>query len=140
MRKGWIMAKDLVPVRRPSSDGLHPLVYGAIAALTAWLALWIWIGFADTGYTEFLLAVVSGFFLIVAVIPLAIWHTWRKHSGETPGNGESLRDWAAHEFDIEPGPMQGKHAAVEVLLPIAAVAFGMMAIAIALLLTSRHMI
>jgi len=139
MRKGGIMAKDLVPVRRPSSDGLHPLVYVAIAALTAWLALWIWIGFADTGYTEFLLAVVSGFFLMVAAIPLAIWHMWRKHSGESDDH-ESLRDWASHDVNIEPGPMQGKHAAIEVLLPIAAVAFGMMAIAIALLLTSHHII
>src|SRR5688572_2296138 len=102
MRKEGIMAKGLVPVRRPSSDGLHLLVYVAIAALTAWLALWIWIGFADTGYTEFLLA-VSSFFLMVAAIPLAIWHMWRKHSGDAPGQGETLRDWASHDVNIEPG-------------------------------------
>ncbi len=134
------MAKDLVPVRPRVSDSLHPMVYAAIGALTLWLALWMWVGFADTGYTEFLLAVVSGFFLIAAAIPLAIWHMWKKHSGDAGGKGESLRDWASNDFDIEPGPMQGREAAVEALLPIAAVAFGMMAIAIALLLTSHHIV
>ena len=134
------MAKDLVPVRPPVSDGLHPMIYGAIAALTLFLVFWIWVGFSDSGDTELLLAVVSGFFLMFAAIPRAIWHMWRKHSGEAGGESERLRDWASHEFDIEPGPMQGKHAAVEVLLPIAAVAFGMMAIAIVLLLTAHHIV
>jgi len=133
------MAKDLVPVGPPASSGLHPTIYAAIAALILLLVFWIWVGFADTGYTEFLLAVVSGFFLMFAAIPLAIWHMWRKHSGEADDH-ESLRDWGAHEFNIEPGPMQGRDAAVEVLLPIAAVAFGMMAIAIVLLLTSHNVI
>lgn len=134
------MAKDLVPVRPPTSTGLHPMIYGALAVLILFLVFWIWVGFADSGYTEFLLAVVSGFFLMVAAIPLVIWNTWRKHSGDASGEGERLRDWAAHEFDIEPGPMQGREAALEVLLPVAAVAFGMMAIAIVLLLTSHNVI
>jgi energy-coupling factor transporter transmembrane protein EcfT len=133
------MAKDLVPVGPRASSSLHPTIYAAIAALILLLVFWIWVGFADTGYTEFLLAVVSGFFLMFAAIPLAIWHMWRKHSGEA-NDHESLRDWSAHEFNIEPGPMQGREAAVEVLLPIAAVAFGMMAIAIVLLLTSHNVI
>jgi hypothetical protein len=134
------MAKDLVPVRPPVSDGLHPMVYVAIGALTLFLVAWIWAGFADTAYTGFLLAVVSGFFLIVAAIPLAIWHMWRKHSGAATGKQESLRDWASHDFDIQPGRMKGTDAAIEALLPIAAVAFGMMAIAIVLLLTAHHIV
>jgi hypothetical protein len=132
------MAKDLVPVSPPVSDGLHPMVYAGIAGLILVLVFWIWIGFSDSGYTEFLLAVVSGFFLVVATIPLAIWHMWHKHSGVADDDRETLRAWASHDFDIQPGRMKGKDAAVEVLLPIAAVAFGMMAIAIVLLVTAHY--
>ena len=36
--------------------------------------------------------------------------------------------------------MKGREAAVEILLPIAAVAFGMTALAIVLLLTAHHIV
>jgi hypothetical protein len=132
------MAKGLVPVRQPASDGLHPLVYVALAGLTIWFVLSIW-AFGDSGYSEFLLAVVSGFFLMVVAIPFALWRMWRKHAGVRQDD-EPLRDWAAHEFDIQPGRMKGKEAVVEILLPIAAVAFGMTAFAIVLILTAHHIV
>jgi hypothetical protein len=133
------MATNLVPVRQPVSDGLHPLVYAGIVMLVLWFVFSIW-AFGDSGYAEFLLAVVSGFFLMAAAIPFAIWRTWRKHSGAAADEGEPLRDWASHEFDIEPGRMKGKETAVEALLPIAAVAFGMTAFAIVLVLTMHHIV
>src|SRR5436190_6463169 len=104
------MPKDLVPVETRASDTLHPMVYVAIAGLTALFVLSIW-GFADGGYTEFLLAVVSGFFLMAAAIPFAIWHMWRKHAGAAAGDQESLRDWSSHDFEIQPGRMRGIDAA-----------------------------
>jgi hypothetical protein len=134
-----LMAKDLVSVRQPASDGLHPMVYAGIAGLALWFVFSIW-AFGDSGYAEFLLAVVSGFFLMAAAIPFAIWRMWRKHSGAARGNGEPLREWASHEFDIEPGRMKGKDAVVEALLPIAAVAFGMTAFAIVLVLTWHRIV
>lgn len=132
------MTKDLVPVHVPVSDSLHPMIYAVMAGLLLVFVFWIWAAFDGSGYTDFLLAVVSGFFLMVVTIPFVLWRVRRKYSGETPG--ETLRDWSSHEFDIRPGPMQGKYAAIEVLLPIAAVAFGMMAIAIVLLLVSHHIV
>ena len=133
------MATNLVPVRQPVSDGLHPMVYAGILMLVLWFVFSIW-AFGDSGYAEFLLAVVSGFFLMAAAIPFAIWRMWRKHSGAPADEGEPLRDWALHEFDIEPGRMKGKEAAVEALLPIAAVAFGMTAFAIVLVLIVHHIV
>jgi hypothetical protein len=132
-----VMANDLVPVRTRASDTLHPMVYVAIAGLTALFVFSIW-AFADGGYTEFLLAVVSGFFLMAAAIPFAIWHMWRKHAAGRQQDHESLRDWSSHDFDIQPGRMRGRDAVVEVLLPIAAVAFGMTALAIVLVLTAHY--
>jgi hypothetical protein len=135
--KEGLMAKDLVPVRAPASAGLHPMIYAAIGLLMCWLVLWAFLAFSDTGYTEFLLVVVAGFFLMVATIPFAIWRMWRKYSGGRM-EGEGLRDWAEHDFAIEPGRMKGKDAAIEALLPIAAVSFGMMAIAIVLIATWHY--
>jgi hypothetical protein len=134
------MAKDLVPVHVPMSNSLHPAIYAVMAGLLLVFVFWIWAAFDGSGYTDFLLAVVSGFFLMVFTIPFVLWRVRRKYSGDAPGADETLRDWSSHEFDIQPGPMQGKYAAVELLLPIAAVAFGMMAIAIVLLLVSHHIV
>ena len=131
------MAKDLVPVRPPAYGGLHPLIYAAIGGLMFLFVLWAFFAFSDSGYTEFLLVVVAGFFLMVATIPFAIWRMWRKYSGDRM-EGEGLREWATHDFAIEPGRMKGKDAAMEALLPIAAVAFGMMAIAIVLIATWHY--
>jgi hypothetical protein len=36
------MGNDLVPRDRPAANGLHPYVYGAIAALAFWFVLAIW--------------------------------------------------------------------------------------------------
>jgi len=38
---------------------------------------------------------------------------------------EPLRDWLSHSFDTWTGRATGRDAAAQILLPIAAVAFGM---------------
>jgi len=40
---------------------LHPAIYIALVGLTLWLGLAIW-GFGYDGQTDYLLAIVSGFF------------------------------------------------------------------------------
>src|ERR1700752_4000220 len=56
---GQAKGQEIVPPDRPRSNGLHPYVYGAIAALVAWFILSIWSSFASDGYTDWLLTVVS---------------------------------------------------------------------------------
>ena len=71
---------------RTLSDGLHPLIYKALAGLALWLVVSAWIGFDGQGYVSFLLVVVTGFFLIAAAIPYLLWRVWRSNSpGESTG-------------------------------------------------------
>ena len=59
-----------------STDRLPNAVYGMLAGLVFWLVLASW-SFAGAGYVDVALAVVTGFFLIVMGIPLALWLVWR---------------------------------------------------------------
>lgn len=123
------------------SDQLHPLIYAAMTGLASWFALSAW-AFAGIGYTDMLLAVVTGFIVIAVAIPFILWRVARKHQkpDERWSEGESLRDWSSHEFRTWQGQVKGASAAVEILLPIAAVAFGMTGFAIVLLLVAHHVV
>ena len=132
------MNRNLVPYQRPPSNELHPQVYFMMIGLAFWLVLSVW-AFAANAYTDYLLAVVSGFIAVALAIPAALWHTWRKQQDGEGGHpsGTSLRDWAARDFQTWQYRASGASTAVEVLLPIAAVAFGMTAFGIAFQLVAR---
>ena len=121
---------------RPASNRLHPAVYVAIVGLALWLMLAVW-AFAWDGYTDYLLAVVSGFVFMAVVLPLTLWRVGRKHPGADAAPTELFRDWAAREFNTGQDQLKGANAAVEIFLPIAALAFGMTAFGIVLYLTSH---
>jgi len=84
------------------------------------------------GYADYLLAIVSGFILIVVALTSVLW--WQSWKNRRPDvaqeDKESLRTWAAGELDTWQDRVKGTNAAVEMLLPIAAVAFGMTAFGI----------
>jgi hypothetical protein len=136
--KDGAMSNEVIPPNRPVSEHLHSRVYMAIVGLALWFALSVW-GFAGDGYTDYLLAVVSGFVFIAVALPNVLWRLWRKDQGPDTGrkNKESFRDWASDEFDTWQHRIKGAHAAVEILLPIAAVAFGMTAFGIVLHFTAH---
>jgi hypothetical protein len=115
---------------RPISDQLHPIVFTAMILLGLWYLLSAWIGFAADPYTAYLL-VVSGLFFVAMAIPSAIWLASRagqRRHGEQRYN--AFREWASGEFKICGGQLKASSAAVQILLPLAAVAFGMTAFAV----------
>jgi len=120
---------------RPVAGSLHPIVYFVLLGLVAVLLLGVW-GFAGDGPTDYLLVIVSGFIVMFVGLPATLWLMVRRESGPGPRSGR-FRDWAAGEFDTWQDRTKGWSAAVEVLLPIAAVAIGMAAFAIVLHLTSH---
>jgi hypothetical protein len=117
---------------RPVSKHLHPLAYAAIIGLALWYVLSVWLGFAGDGGTDYLLTVATFFILGALALPLIAWRVWRqsRRPGAVRGNTEAFNDWALGEVDIGEGRVSGTTALVEILLPIAAVAFGMTAFAI----------
>jgi hypothetical protein len=120
---------------------LHSTVYLALVGLVVWLVLAIW-GFGYDGQTDYLLAIVTGFLIIAVAIPatLALMANSQGSSvdGENsaPRDTKSFRQWAAEDFEIWQDRVKGRNAAVEVLLPMAAIAIGMTAFAIILHFTA----
>jgi hypothetical protein len=130
------MNQNLVPYRRPPSSELHPRIYEIMVGLAAWLILSVWL-FAINPNTDYLLVVVSGFVVIAVMIPVALWQTWRRRQRDPGWKGPSLRDWANGRFQTWQYETSAKNSAIEVLVPIMAVSFGMTAFGIVFLLVKH---
>jgi len=118
------------PAKPPASDEtaslLHSRVYLLIVALACWLVMSVWI-FSGVSSTDYLLVIVSGFIFIAVGLPFIL----SRLRGGDPNEG-SFRSWSARDFETWTGRLRGSQAATEILLPIAAVAFGLTAIGIVL--------
>lgn len=100
-----------------------------MVGLAAWYALSAWIGFGDGGYTDYLLVVMTGLIIISVALPAIAGRVWLRHHHRGAA-AHSFEDSIAGEFDTGRGRVSAKTALVELLLPLAAVAFGMTAFAI----------
>lgn len=123
---------EIGPPERPPVRALHRYVIAAMAALAVWFVLAMWWGFASDGYTDYLLTVVSGFILTFVLFALVLSRMSRDDGSDADGKPvpQRFRRWASREFDTWQYRETGGHAAAEILLPIAAAAFGMTAIGI----------
>jgi amino acid transporter len=120
----------------PVNDGLHPLIYTAMVALIAWLVLSVWVLFGSGAYVGLILTMITVFFVIVTGIPTLIWLSWRHNTNpEAQGHAESFRNWATHPFSTWTETLSGRAAAAQILLPLAAVAFGMTTFGLVYVLT-----
>ncbi|HEV8680037.1 MAG TPA: hypothetical protein VGQ90_11735 [Stellaceae bacterium] len=127
------MAKSSNRTAPRSSEALHPWVYRTIVGLVFILVLSAW-GFFGPGDSGLALAVVTAFIVIAVAIPLLLWLIWRNNAArrERPADEVPFVAWQARDFEICGGRLKGRDAAVQVLLPIAAVAFGMALFALVL--------
>lgn len=123
---------ELTPGNQPPGNQmtgqLHPRVYALITGLAAWLVLSVWI-FSSAGATDYLLAIVSGFIFIVVALQYILS---RQGPATDAEERPTFRNWKSWDFDTWTGRLSGFHATVEILIPIAAVAFGMTAFGIVL--------
>jgi hypothetical protein len=123
------------------SDRLHPLIHLAAAGLLIWFVIAAWLLFGGSGYIELALAMVGVLVFMAIAIPLALWRAnvtaQRLDAGPsaTEKTSESLARWLQGQFATWTGQEKGSTAAVEMLLPLAAVALGITALGIVLELT-----
>lgn len=112
---------------QPVHDELHPFVYRTIIGLTIWLVLSVWLLFSRGADVALNLIVITVFFLIAVAIPLLIALTWSRNAtpDERGPSAERFREWLTCEFSTWTGGLSGREAAMQILLPIAAVAIGM---------------
>jgi hypothetical protein len=129
----------------PSTDKLHPYVYGAIGIAVLWFALAVW-GFRGDGYADYLFAIVTGFIVMAVSVPCILWHVGKKHESATGSHENdaarhskiSFRDWASADFVISQDRLKGANAAIEALLPLVVAAFGLTIFGIVFHLAAHH--
>ena len=119
---------------RPVADRLHPKIWALLIGFVIWFAVAIW-SFGTGGYVDWLLTVVSAFLVIAVLLPVILSRVARDRSKRVRG---TLRDWASGDFQTWQDREKGIEAAAEIVLPIAAAAIGMTAIAIVFHYAAAH--
>jgi hypothetical protein len=128
--------QDQLP--QAASNELHPTVHRAAAALLIWFVAAAWLLFGGTGYIDLALAMISVLVFMIIAIPVALWRAGARARGWTAGSTvshegdpshaiaetESWSRWLRGEFSTCTDQERGSESAVEILLPIAAVALG----------------
>ena len=117
--------------QRDRTSTVHPLLYRIIIGLTA---LWIvvaWGFFVGRGYASLVIAVVTFIGIIAIALPAELLRIRRNHRNVRNAHEQNLqptfgsfRRWLARDFNTREGRLKGMEAAVEILLPIAAVSLG----------------
>jgi hypothetical protein len=132
------MNNETVRPNRPASDRLHPLIYLALVSAALAFALAVWT-FAGDRYTDYILVIVTGFALIAVGLPMILSRVGQTSAGSKPRahRSEPLREWIQGDFETWQDRVKGANAAVEILLPLSAIAIGMVAIGIVLHLTAH---
>jgi hypothetical protein len=130
------MSRELVAHNRPVFDHIHPRVYAAAIGLVAWYALAAWILFDHQDDIGLLLMMVSVLLFVAVLIPLALALVWRTHRAPDAPHPDvaSFRDWRAGDFAVWGSRLRATDATIDLLLPLAAVAFGLTAIGVVFLI------
>jgi hypothetical protein len=118
------------------SDHLHPRIYLAAAGLLIWFVIAAWLLFGGSGYIGLALAMISVLVFMAIAIPLALWRTTRTakrlaaSSQAAEQGSEALDKWLRGRFATWTDQEKGSTAVIEILLPLAAVAFGITALGV----------
>jgi len=124
--------------QRRVSDQLHPLIHLGVAGLLIWFVVAAWLLFGGSGYIDLALTMISVLVFMAIAIPLALLRaSIRARPPDDASNGfgkssESLSTWLHGYFATWTDQEKGSTAAIEILLPVAAVAFGITALGIVL--------
>ncbi|HEY3791702.1 MAG TPA: hypothetical protein VGM09_07715 [Bradyrhizobium sp.] len=134
-----LMARELVAHNKPVFDQLHPTIYAAEIGFVAWFVLVAWIFFDRQNDIGLPLAMVSVLLLFAILLPWSLSLVWRKHRmpSERHPHKLSFRDWRAGDFAVWGSKLHSTHAALDMLLPFAAAAFGLTALGVVFLICAR---
>ena len=126
------MSRNLLAHNKAHFDHFHPRIYGAAIGLVTWFALMAWVLFDRNSDVILPLMFVSVLFLVAVLLPWSLSLIWKKSQApvERHPQPNSLREWLDGDFEVWGSSLQGTHAAIEALLPLIAVSFGLTAIGI----------
>jgi hypothetical protein len=126
------MSRGLVAHNKPVFDRLHPGIYRTVVGLIAWFTLMAWVLFDRSSDVSLSLMFVTLFFVVAVLLPWAMSVVWKKFQMpyERQSMPTSFHDWRDGDFAVWGARLHASHAAIDVLLPLAAVSFGLTAIGI----------
>jgi hypothetical protein len=84
------------------------------------------------------LSIITLFFVVLVGIPVILWLTWRRNT-DLNDNVAPYREWSSGSFETWTGGISGREASMQILLPIAAVAFGMTIFGLVFLFAVPHL-
>lgn len=124
------MGQDVITYRQPASDQLHPLVFKLAVGMVLCFVVAAWAFFDRQHDISELLAFASLLLLIAVALPAVLWRVWRREQKGAVGEASRFHHWAARDFMVWGGQLKGSHAAIDALLPLAAVVCGMIGLGI----------
>ena len=126
------MANDIIPRDRPLRRRLHPVVYDIAIGLIILFTVSAWLVFDRKADTELPLSMITMFFVIAIGRPAIIARVWRRKADLSAADRRivTFREWVSGEFPVWGSHIRTSEAMVDMLLPLAAVSFGMVAIGI----------
>jgi hypothetical protein len=128
-RKATSMTRELVAHNRPTFDQLHSAIPKIAAGLVTWFVLMAWIFFDKQSVVGLPLAFITVLFLVVGLSFSGLFLVSYRHQPDYPShpNEVPFRDWIMGNFSVWGSQQSAGQAATEILLPMAAAAFGMTA-------------
>jgi hypothetical protein len=110
------------------------VIYRAIAGLALWFVLSAWMFFGSATHMGLILAIMCVLFIMATGVPYLLWRVGevarRQQTRSADEPAEPFQAWIGGDFATWTGNQTSVTAAVEILLPIAAVAIGIMALGI----------
>jgi hypothetical protein len=130
------MSRELVAHNRPVFDQLHSSIYATAVGLVVWFALAAWTLFDRQNDIGLPLAMVSVLLLVAVLLPWSLFLVWKRYRmpHQRPPGRTSFHDWRTGDFAVWGSKIRATHAAIDMLLPLAAVAFGLTGIGIVFLI------
>lgn len=126
------MANTVIPNDRTLRRRLHPVVYDIAIGLIALFTVSAWLAFDRQAETALPLSLVTLFFVVAISVPAIISGVWRRRADIPTADRRAVtfHDWMSGEFPVWGSHIRTSEAMVDMLLPLAAVSFGMVAIGI----------
>lgn len=115
------------PRKRTAFNQLPAGLYAAMVGFAVLFVIGVW-SFADAGYADLSLVAVTLLFIVAVILPLVLFLGAGRHNATRKPT--SLKDWIGGDFEELQDNVKSTKAMIEILLPLAAVAIGIVMIAI----------
>jgi hypothetical protein len=118
---------------RPLWEHVHPAIRRIALGLIIWTVGAVWVLFSHSYYGPLLYGVVTLLVGLFVILPMILFRIGRRGTERSP----SFADWLHGQLDTASGPIDGRDAAIMILLVPMAVAVGMTALGLIEFLTAE---